>query len=142
MGTDVINKERLDVSEGARTRTWLREESGAVEVIPATVVCGWAGISEGALRAKQRQGRIPPVYIHVGLRAIQVLQVSDVVAEFWPGGLDQEERDELILGRANDSFTFLDSGAVWRILHAGLTPPDRVRAALMKEAYKHGKGRR
>ena len=142
MGTEVITKERLDVSERETVKTWLREKSGAVEVIPATVVCGWAGISEGALRARQRQGRLLPVYIHVGLRAIQVLQVSDVVDEFWPDGLDQEGEEELILGRANDSFTFSDSGAVWRILHAGVTPPKRVWAALMKEAYKHGKGRK
>ena len=99
-----------------------------------------AGISEGALRARQRQGRLPPVYIHVGLRAIQVLQVSDVVDEFFPDGLDEEGQEELELGRGNDSFTFSESGAVWRILHAGLTKPERVRAALMKAAYRHGKG--
>ena len=81
-----------------------------------------------------------PVYIHVGLRAIQVLQVSHVVAEFFPDGLDEEGQEELELGRSNDSFTFAESGAVWRILHAGLTEPERVRAALMKAVYKHGKG--
>ena len=37
-------------------------------------------------------------------------------------------------------FTFSKSGAVWRILHAGLTEPESVRAALMKAVYKHGKG--
>ena len=32
------------------------------------------------------------------------------------------------LADGNDSFTFSESGAVWRILHAGLTKPERVRA--------------
>jgi hypothetical protein len=140
MKTEAVTQDGLHVDTRNAVKTWLREESGAVEVIPATVVCGWAGISEGALRARQRQGRLPPVYIHVGLRAIQVLQVSDVVDEFFPDGLDEEGQEELELGRGNDSFTFSESGAVWRILHAGLTKPERVRAALMKAAYKHGKG--
>ena len=137
MKTEAVTQDGLHVDA---VKTWLREESGAVEVIPATVVCGWAGISEGALRARQRQGRLPPVYLHVGLRAIQVLQVSHVVDEFFPDGLDEEGQEELELGRGNDSFTFSESGAVWRILHAGLTKPERVRAALMKAVYKHGKG--
>ena len=140
METEVVTQDRLAASTREAVKTWLRDESGAVEVMPATVVCGWAGISEGALRARQRQGHLLPVYIHVGLRAIQVLQVADVVAEFFPDGLDQEGCEELELGRSNDSFTFSDTGAVWRILHAGLTKPERVRAAMMKAAYKHGKG--
>ena len=140
MATKEVIQDGLHVDMRTTIKTWLREDPRTVEVIPATVVCGWAGISEGALRGRQRQGRLLPVYIHVGLRAIQVLALSDVLDEFFPNGLDEEAQEELDIGRGNDSFTFTESGAVWRILHAGLTKPELVRAALMKAAYRHGKG--
>ncbi len=137
METEIAIDTGKDVEVRDAVRNYLREQS--VEVMPATVVCGWAGISEGALRGRQAKGRLIPAYIHVGLRAIQVLRVEDVVQEFFPDGLDQEAQEELDLGRANDSFTFSERGWVWRILHAGLVKPEKMRLAMMKETYKHGK---
>ena len=108
----------------------------AFEVIPSTMVCGWAGISEGAFRPRLK--RMRPAYVHVGTRAIQVVPLADALAEFFPDGLDQEAQEELDLGRANDCFMFLN-GEPMRLLHAGMVKPDVARRAAMRHTYKHGK---
>ena len=119
----------------------------AFEVIPASVVCGWAGISEGAYRARQRNYRsspnlfLQPIYVHIGLRAVQVVKLQDVIDEFFPDGLSEEDEEELAIGRNNDSFFFTERGNCFRVLHVGMVQPDQLRLQMMKDAYKHGRGR-
>ena len=124
---------------------YLRET--AFEVIPVSMVCGWAGISEGAFRARQRNYRrsrslfLQPIFVHFSLRAVQVVKLQDVIDEFFPDGLSEEGEEELAIGRNNDSFFFTERGNCFRILHVGMVEPERIRLQMMKDAYKHGKGR-
>ena len=109
------------------------------DVIPATIVCGMAGISEGAYRARLKQGQLRPSYIYFGLRMIQVVPVEDVLREFFPDGLDEEAEEELMFGLVNDSLIVSKAGNVFRVLFAGFTEMGEVKRAAMKHAYKHGK---
>ena len=77
------------------------------DVIPATIVCGMAGISEGAYRARLKQGQLRPSYIYFGLRMIQVVPVEDVLREFFPDGLDEEAEEELMFGPSQRQFDCL-----------------------------------
>ena len=142
MATEVKVEETTDpkepyVSDNARVLEYLRAR--ALEVIPATIVCGMAGISEGALRARLKKGTMDALYIHFGLRSIQVVPVEQVVREFFPDGLDEEATEELEFGRRCDSFTPM-YGTFLRVLFAGRTDMGAVRRAAMKESYKHGRG--
>ena len=135
-------EERPDAHPSDMILEFLRTYS--FEVIPSPIVCGMAGISEGAFRARINKGRMRPQYIHFGLRTIQVVPVKDVEAEFFPDGFDSEALEELAFGRANDSFTPMvrESEAHWlRVLFAGLTDMGSVKRAAMAQTYKHGKGR-
>ena len=107
------------------------------DVIPATIVCGMAGISEGAYRARLKYLR--PSYIYFGLRMIQVVPVEDVVKEFFPDGLGDEAREELAFGLDNDSLIISKTGYVFRVLFAGFSDIGAVKRAAMAHTYKHGK---
>ena len=109
------------------------------DVIPATIVCGMAGISEGAYRARLKQGQLSPTYIYFGLRMIQVVPVDEVLREFFPDGLDEEAEEELMFGLVNDSLIVSKAGNVFRVLFAGFTDIGAVRRAAMAHTYKHGK---
>ena len=109
------------------------------DVIPATIVCGMAGISEGAYRARLKQGQLRPSYIYFGLRTIQVVPVEDVLREFFPGGLNEEVMEELDFGLVNDSLIISKAGNCFRVLFAGFSDIGAVKRAAMKHAYKHGK---
>ena len=111
------------------------------DVIPATVVCGMAGISEGAYRARIKQGQLKPAYVHFGLRMIQVVPVSEVLEVFFPDGLDEDVMEELDFGLHNDSLIISDKGHCFRVLFAGFADMGAVKRAAMAHAYKHGKGR-
>ena len=109
------------------------------DVIPATIVCGMAGISEGAYRARLKQGQLSPTYIHFGLRMIQVVPLDEVLREFFPDGPDEEAMEELAFGLDNDSLIISKTGNVFRVLFAGFSKISAVKQAAMKHAYKHGK---
>ena len=107
------------------------------DVIPATIVCGMAGISEGAYRARLKHLR--PSSIHFGLRTIQVVPVEDVLKEFFPDGLNNEVEEELMFGLVNDSLIVSKAGNVFRVLFAGFSDIGAVKRAAMAHTYKHGK---
>ena len=107
------------------------------DVIPATIVCGMAGISEGAYRARLKYLR--PSSIHFGLRTIQVVPVEDVLKEFFPDGLNDEVEEELMFGLVNDSLIVSKAGNVFRVLFAGFSDIGAVKRAAMAHTYKHGK---
>ena len=111
----------------------------ALLVIPATIVCGMAGISEGAYRARLKQGQLDPRYVHFGLRTIQVVPMVQVKEVFFPDGWDQEASEELAFGLANDSLIISEAGYCYRVLFAGFTAVDALRQVAMKHAYKHGR---
>ena len=112
------------------------------DVIPATIVCGMAGISEGAYRARIKQGQLKPAYVHFGLRMIRVVPVSEVLNVFFPDGLEEEVMEELAFGLDNDSLIISKAGHCFRVLFAGFSDIGAVKRAAMKHAYKHGKSRR
>ena len=112
----------------------------AYEVIPSPIVCGMAGISEGAFRARLNKGNLRPSYIYFGLRTIQVVPVEQVEAEFFPDGFDSEALEELAFGRTNDSFIPMKAHFL-RVLFAGFTDMGAVKRAVMAETYKRGKNR-
>ena len=114
-----------------------RLRSISFDLIPATIVCGMAGISEGAYRARLKHLR--PRYIYFGLRMIQVVPVDDVVQEFFPDGLEEEAQAELMFGLVNDSLIIDKDGNVFRVLFAGFSDMGEVKRAAMAHAYKHGK---
>ena len=141
-------KETTDANQiGAHPFDALLElmRASSFDVMPSTIVSGMGGISEGALRARIKQGRMRPRWIYFGLRCIQVIPVKEVMAEFYPEGPDTEAADTLAFGRASDSFVPMvtESGAVsWvRVLFAGFADMGSVKRAALAEAYKHGKGR-
>ena len=109
------------------------------DVIPATIVCGMAGISEGAYRARVKQGQLSVTYIHFGLRMIQVVPVGEVLNVFFPDGLDEEAEEELAFGLDNDSLIISKQGNVFRVLFAGFSEIGAVKRAAMAHSYKHGK---
>ena len=109
------------------------------DVMPATIVCGMAGISEGAYRARLKRGQLGVRYIHFGLRMIQVVPVDEVLREFFPDGLDEEAEEEFMFGLVNDSLIISKEGNVFRVLFAGFTEISAVKRAAMAHAYKHGK---
>ena len=111
----------------------------AVAVIPATIVCGMAGISEGAYRARVKQGQLGLRYVYFGLRMIQVVQLDEVLREFFPDGPDEEVSEELLFGWGNDSLIIDDNGLVCRVLFAGFADMGQVKRTAMAHAYKHGK---
>ena len=76
--TELTKKQRAALDMQKRLRTI------AFSVIPATIVCGLARISEGAYRARLKHLR--PTFIYFGLRTIQVVPVEDVLREFFPDG--------------------------------------------------------
>ena len=108
-------------------------------VIPATIVCGMAGISEGAYRARLKQGQLKPTYIYFGLRMVQVVPLDEVLQAFFPDGVDEEVEEELVFGFKNDSFIISEAGYVFRVLFAGFADIGAVKRAAMAHTYKHGK---
>ena len=138
MEAETVAKEALN-TEMLAAREILR--GLAIEVIPSTIVCGMAGISEGAYRARLNKRTLSPWWVHFGLRSIQVVPVTQVVSEFFPDGLESEAAEELAFGRDNDSFIISDEGDCFRVLFAGFTDMGAVKRTAMAKAYKHGKGR-
>ena len=111
----------------------------AIVVIPATIVCGLAGISEGAYRARVKQGQLGLRYVSFGLRMVQVVQLDEVIREFFPDGLEGEAEEELLFGWDNDSLIIDNNGLVCRVIFAGFADMGAVKRAAMAHAYKHGK---
>ena len=139
METETVTELTEEQSATLEIRDRLRAMS--FDVIPSTIVCGMAGISEGAYRVRLKQGQLRTRFVHFGLRIIQVVPVEDVIAVFFPDGPDEEVREELAFGFNNDSLIISDAGHCFRVLFAGFTDMGIVKRTAMAKAYKHGKGR-
>ena len=120
----------------AAIHEYLKER--AIELIPSTMVTGLCGISEASLRYHQKKDKgLVFGYVSIGLRAVQVVPLKEVLRVFFDDGPDGECRDFLAKGREAACFTFF-GGEVYRILYSGMMDRGKVELLAMRHAYRQG----